>query len=35
MEDLTVVIPAAYLGASDEPIVPGRYLATGRLQISR
>jgi hypothetical protein len=35
VEDLTVVIPAAYLGASEEPIVPRRYLATGRLQISK
>jgi len=35
VEDLTVVIPAAYLGAAEEPTVPRRYVATGRLQIGR
>lgn len=52
VEDLTVVLPGAYLhgslsdqgpdgcqteegGTPPEPLVPGRYLATGTLQISR
>jgi hypothetical protein len=52
VEDLTVVLPAAYLqgslsdqspaecqtaggGGPPEPLIPGRYVATGSLQISR
>ena len=51
VEDLTVVLPGAYLragavdqrprecqtadGEAKEPLVPGRYVATGTLQISR
>jgi len=52
VEDLTVVLPGAYLrgsisdqspadcqtaegGTPPEPLIPGRYLATGKLEISR
>jgi hypothetical protein len=52
VEDLTVVLPAAYLqgslsdqspadcqttagGGPPEPLIPGRYVATGSLQITR
>jgi|SRR5688572_7251704 hypothetical protein len=52
VEDLTVVLPGAYLhgslpdrsadecqtaegGGAPQPLVPGRYLATGKLEISR
>ncbi len=52
VEDLTIILPAAYLRgglsdqrpddcqtadgeASPEPLLPGRYLATGELRISR
>ena len=52
VEDLTVVLPAAYLhgslsdqspadcqtsegGGPPKPLIPGRYVATGSLQITR
>lgn len=35
VEDLTVLLPGVYLGASEEPTLPRRYVATGRLQISK